>query len=54
LGQRGFFVGLAYEFQLVETLAAEPWDQKVQLIITEKGQIECERLTHRWDGIAHR
>jgi 5-formyltetrahydrofolate cyclo-ligase len=54
LPQRGIFVGLAYEFQLIETLAVQPWDQKVQLIITEKGRIECERPTRQWDGIAHR
>ena len=32
----GIFIGLAYEFQLVERLAAEKWDRKVHYIITEK------------------
>jgi len=41
LGHRGFFVGLAYEFQLVDDLAAENWDQKVHFIITEKTSIDC-------------
>jgi 5-formyltetrahydrofolate cyclo-ligase len=41
LGNRGFFVGLAYEFQLVDDLPAESWDQRVHLIITEKNQIDC-------------
>lgn len=43
LGNRGFFVGLAYEFQLVDALPAESWDQRVHLIITEKNQIDCGR-----------
>jgi 5-formyltetrahydrofolate cyclo-ligase len=38
---RGIFIGLAYEFQLVERLAAEKWDRKVQYIITEKRVIDC-------------
>jgi 5-formyltetrahydrofolate cyclo-ligase len=41
LGNRGIFVGLAYEFQLVDDLPAESWDQRVHLIITEKNQIDC-------------
>ena len=38
---RGIFIGLAYEFQLVERLAAEKWDRKVQYIITEERVIDC-------------
>ncbi len=41
LGNRGFFVGLAYEIQLVDDLPAESWDQRVHFIITEKNQIDC-------------
>jgi len=41
LGHRGFFVGLAYECQLVENLPAESWDQRVHWLITEKNQIDC-------------
>ena len=41
LGDRGFFVGLAYEIQLVDDLPAESWDQRVHFIITEKNQIDC-------------
>ena len=37
----GIFIGLAYEFQLVEKLAAETWDRKVHYIITEKRVIDC-------------
>jgi len=46
LGNRGFFVGLAYEFQLVDDLPAESWDQRVHLIITERNQIDCGRTPH--------
>ena len=41
LGNRGFFVGLAYEIQLVDDLPAESWDQRVHFLITEKNQIDC-------------
>lgn len=41
LVNRGFFVGLAYEMQLVDDLPAESWDQRVHFIITEKNQIDC-------------
>lgn len=37
----GIFVGLAYEFQLVEELAAERWDRKVHYIVTEARIIDC-------------
>jgi len=41
LGNRGFFVGLAYDIQLVDNLPAESWDQRVHFIITEKNRIDC-------------
>jgi 5-formyltetrahydrofolate cyclo-ligase len=41
LGNRGFFVGLAYEIQLVDNLPSERWDQRVHFIITEKNRIDC-------------
>lgn len=41
LDQDAFFVGLAYEFQLVARLAADHWDQRVHCIITEKRVIDC-------------
>lgn len=39
------FVALAYEFQIMEQLPAEPWDRKVHHIITEKRVIDCGELT---------
>lgn len=41
LGSQGFFVGLAFEFQIVDELPTEKWDQRVHCIITEKNQIDC-------------
>jgi len=41
LAQDAFFVGLAFEFQLIEGLAADHWDQRVHCIITEKRVIDC-------------
>jgi 5-formyltetrahydrofolate cyclo-ligase len=41
LNDYGVFVGLAYEFQVVENLAAEKWDRKVHFVITEKRVIDC-------------
>jgi 5-formyltetrahydrofolate cyclo-ligase len=46
LDNRGFYVGLAYEFQLVDSLPAECWDQRVHLIITEKSRVDCGRAPH--------
>jgi 5-formyltetrahydrofolate cyclo-ligase len=38
------FVGLAFEFQIVEQLATDEWDQRVHYIITEKRVIDCDVL----------
>lgn len=37
----GVFVGLAFEFQIVDRLATAVWDQKVHYVITEKRVIDC-------------
>lgn len=37
-------VGLAYEFQIVNRVPADPWDQRVQYIFTEDRFIECEKM----------
>ncbi len=42
LAEGAVFVGLAFEFQLVEKLTVERWDQGVHWIITEKRIIGCE------------
>lgn len=35
------FVGLAYEFQVLESLPAERWDERMSHIITDKRIIQC-------------
>jgi len=37
----GIFVGLAYEFQVVDSVPAELWDEKVHYVITESRVIDC-------------
>ncbi len=39
------FVGLAFEFQIVQHLVTDEWDQRVHYIITEKRVIDCDALT---------
>jgi 5-formyltetrahydrofolate cyclo-ligase len=43
-GNRGVFIGLAYEIQIVESLPVESWDQKVHYIITENKVIDCASM----------
>ena len=51
LGSVGIFVGLAYEFQVIDDLTAESWDQRVHFIITEKSVIDCGGTPHESKGI---
>jgi 5-formyltetrahydrofolate cyclo-ligase len=41
LTNQALFVGLAYEFQLVEQVTTAKWDQDVHYVITEKQVIDC-------------
>ena len=45
-GNRGVFVGLAYEFQVVDRVPVQPWDKKVQYVITESRVIDCGVMPH--------
>ena len=38
---RGVYVGLAYEFQVVDKVPAELWDEKVHYVVTESRVIDC-------------
>ena len=44
LGEGVRLVALAFEFQIVEELPAEMWDQKVHHIITERRVVDCGNL----------
>jgi 5-formyltetrahydrofolate cyclo-ligase len=38
---RGWVVGAAYPFQILDTLPAEPHDRRVHALVTEEGITEC-------------
>ena len=38
---RGVFIGLAYELQVVDRLPEAPWDKKVHYVVTESRIIDC-------------
>ena len=41
LGGNTVFVGLGYEFQIVEEVPTESWDEKVHYVVTEERVIDC-------------
>jgi len=41
IGRSATFLGLAYEFQIVGEVPVEPWDQKMDYVITERRVIDC-------------
>jgi 5-formyltetrahydrofolate cyclo-ligase len=41
VGEGSTVVALAYEFQVVEAVPVDPWDQRVQYVITEGRVIDC-------------
>jgi 5-formyltetrahydrofolate cyclo-ligase len=44
LGKEATFIALAYEFQIVDAVPTELWDQKVHYIITERRVLDCGTL----------
>ncbi len=47
LGGRGVYVGLAYEFQVVDRVPLQSWDEKVHYVITESRVIDCGFASQR-------
>jgi 5-formyltetrahydrofolate cyclo-ligase len=41
LGTGSVFVALAYEFQIVEAVPTESWDQRVHYVVTQNRVIDC-------------
>ena len=37
-------VALAYDFQVVDAVPAEEWDQRVHYLITERSVVDCRRI----------
>jgi 5-formyltetrahydrofolate cyclo-ligase len=45
LGGNAVFVGLGYEFQIVEEVPAESWDEEVHYVVTEERVIDCAEIS---------
>jgi 5-formyltetrahydrofolate cyclo-ligase len=43
-GSRAIPVGLAYEFQVIDRVPVDPWDEKVLFISTQERFIDCQRM----------
>lgn len=43
-GSRATPVGLAYEFQIIDCVPVDPWDEKVLFISTQERFIDCQRM----------
>ena len=43
-GSRATPVGLAYEFQVIDHVPVDPWDEKVLFISTQERFIDCQRM----------
>jgi len=43
-GSRATPVGLAYEFQVIDHVPVDPWDEKVLFISTQERFIDCRRM----------
>jgi 5-formyltetrahydrofolate cyclo-ligase len=43
-GSRATPVGLAYEFQVIDRIPVDPWDEKVLFISTQERFIDCQRM----------
>ena len=50
LENRGLFIGLAYDFQVVDSLPTESWDMTVDYVVTETRIIDCGNAA-RWSGL---
>ena len=45
LGDNAVFVGLGYEFQVVEEVPTDSWDQNVHYVVTEERVIDCAQIS---------
>jgi len=52
VGDKAVLVGLAYEFQIVEAVPRDIWDQRVHFVISEKRVIDCHAASASLEGSA--
>lgn len=50
-GRRATAVGLAYEFQIVDYVPVDRWDQKVRFVVTQDRFIECYKVPEQTEPV---
>ena len=45
-------IALAYDFQIVDTVPAEEWDQRVHYVVTERSAVDCRRMPEQSSQIS--
>lgn len=52
VGRPAVFAALAYEFQIIAEVPTEPWDEKMDYIITETRIIDCGRAPSQANAVS--
>jgi 5-formyltetrahydrofolate cyclo-ligase len=43
-GSRATPVGFAYEFQVIDRVPVDPWDERVLFVLTQERFIDCQKV----------
>ena len=43
-GSRATPVGLAYEFQVIDRVPVDPWEERVLFVLTQERFIDCQKM----------